>query len=120
MGGKMKPKEIVAAQFAADVGVIEIQSFMFKTAAWVYFHDTMLLDIKDIDWGPDCFWCGMFRVENQFGEISCLKTSYYGMTHMDRKSLDHNLNSNEQKYLTRGKAAQKKYKQRIKEIYKGK
>jgi len=117
--GKMKPQEIVGSQFTADVGVIEIQSFMFKTAAWVYFHDEMLLDIKDIDWGPDCFWCGMFRVESQFGNYSCIKTSYYGMTHLDRQSLDHNLNA-DKKYLDRGKAAQKKYKQQIKKKYKGK
>jgi len=116
---KMKPKEILGSHFVADIGVIEIQSFMFKSKAWAYFHDTMLLDIPDIDWGPDCFWCGMFRVESQFGNTSCARTTYYGMTHLDRRSLDHSMNTHK-KYLDRGKAAQKKYKQKLREVYKGK
>ena len=72
-------------QFAEEVDNIEIDSFMIKTRAWVFFHDYILINATDSDWGPDCVWCQIFSIHN-FGKIPCLRSKHYGLVHMNTAS----------------------------------
>ena len=79
--------ETIGSQFFEVVDVIEIDSFMFKSDAWVFFHENILIDTPNSDWGPDCVWCQIFNIEPMpYGNISCLRSSHYGIIHTDSKT----------------------------------
>ena len=78
--------EMLGNQFAEEVDVIEVDSFMFKAEAWVFFHDYVLIEAHNSDWGPDCVWCQVFRINN-FGKIPCLRSNHHGLIHMDSRTL---------------------------------
>ena len=74
-------------KFVEVVDLIEIGSFMFKASAWIFFHDNILIDTPDSDWGPDCVWCQVFSVSPKvFGNTTCLRSLHYGIIHTDRKT----------------------------------
>ena len=112
-------KEDFIDHLFANVGLIEIDSFMFKTNAWIFFHEQILLKpTPKSAWGPDCFWCELFQKhEKNFGKNSCIVYLHHGLMHLNTKSLTStktyftNANGNEN-----GKAIDG-YKDKLNQIY---
>ena len=61
--------ETIGSQFFEEVDMIEIGSFMFKSDAWIFFHDNILLETPNSDWGPDCFGVRFLTFNRSFTEI---------------------------------------------------
>jgi len=104
------------------VDFIEINSFMFKTKAWIWFQENFVIDTPKSDWGPDCFWCKLFKYEsenrcNQFGKVACFRSLLYYIVHTDSKT-------HPRAWYTRkhrpNEIACEKYKNMLKEKYKRK
>ena len=79
-------EETLWSKFVEHTDYIEADSMMFKTAAWVFFHDHILIDTPNSSWGPACVWCNIFKVEI-FGKTPCVRTLHYGLIHLDTQTL---------------------------------
>lgn len=79
--------ELFGDELYAETKFIEIGSFMFKSNAWIWFHDTLLLNISDSDWGPDCIWCPLFTKFTDFGSTACAIDLHHSILHLDTRSL---------------------------------
>jgi len=80
-------KEDLGQEFIQVAEKIEVDSFMFVTDAWIYFRENIWIDTPNSCWGPDCFWCKLFNVVTDFGDIACARSLQYGIVHLNWKSL---------------------------------
>ena len=109
--------EMLGNQFAEEFDYIEANSFMFNSYAWVFFHDHILIDTPNSDWGPDYVWCYIFSIHN-FGKMPCLHSNHFGLMHMNTHSLGRKKNEDYGKENAHAKAL-KLYKEKAQRLYIG-
>ena len=78
--------ETLSSKFFEKVDMIEEDSVMFKQEAWIFFHDNILMDTPNSDYGADCVWCPIFTIEH-FGKVPCLRALHYGLIHTNGRTL---------------------------------
>ena len=94
-----KQHELYSYTIGEEVDFIEVDAFMFKSKAWIWFQKEIIIDVPNSAWGPDCIWCRIFRLKPQslYGKLPCFRSLHYGIIHHESENLKKEKKSHKKK-----------------------